>query len=268
MRTYQGCPLQYRYAYVDRLPRAPRKNLQLARRIHVALRTYFLYAEYGPPEFQRIAEAYSETWDARRQPEVINDPVYQDGLRVLRGYFEAQRNTIQRPVMVEQRFKLHLGAHEVVGKLDRVDLADDGQLEIIDYKLDREIPDREALERDTQLGIYLLAVEELQGRAAGAASRYYLRHNVKVSVCKTSDEREQVAAAVAGLGDRIERDDTFIPTPGKICSSCSYRKQCPAVSRPSSSASRAVSEESSWVQGQPSLASAGTSYVTPELPGL
>lgn len=262
VKTYETCPLRYRYQYVERAPRAPRKNLQLAKRIHVALRRYYLYAEYGPPDFQRIAEAYSDSWSARNNPELINEPAYQDGLQVLRGYYEAQKGIVQRPVMLEQGFQIEMGRHRFAGKLDRVDLTDNGQLEVVDYKLDRVIPPQEDLESDLQLGIYLLAVEELQGRAPEAASRYYLRHNVKISVCKTSDEIARVAGEVAALGDCIERDNTFDPKPGKVCSTCDYRKQCPAAF------GKGCGSDTRWVQGPVPLTSLGMSYVTPELPGL
>ncbi|HET6384142.1 MAG TPA: PD-(D/E)XK nuclease family protein [Armatimonadota bacterium] len=262
IRTYQSCPLQYRYSYVERRPRAPRKNLQLPKKIHAALRRYYLYSEYGVPEFQRIAEAYSEAWGARANPEIINEPAYQDGLQVLRGYYEAQKGTIQRPVMLEQRFELELGAHRFAGKIDRVDLTDEGELEILDYKLDREIPPQDALEQDLQLGLYLAAVKEMQNRTPMAASRYYLRHNVKVSVSKTSDEIERVARSAADLGDRIERDTSFEARPGRVCGSCSYRKDCPAVS------SKPKATEAGWAPGHLPLADVGARYVTPEIPGL
>jgi CRISPR/Cas system-associated exonuclease Cas4 (RecB family) len=260
IKTYQTCPLQYRYSYVDRLPRAPRGNLQLAKKVHVALRRYYLYAEYGPPEFQRIAEAYSEAWNVRSNPDVLNDPAYTDGLQVIKGYYEAQKDLIQRPVMLEQRFELHLGAHRFVGKVDRVDLTQSGGLEVVDYKMDRVMPDPSTVENDLQMGIYLLAVEDMQGRTPDAASRYYLRHNKKIEVTKTSDEIERVGQEVMELADKIDTDRVYEPQPGKSCGSCSYRKVCPAVS------SNRTTTADPWTAGQ--MAAVDAMYVTPELPGL
>jgi putative RecB family exonuclease len=164
-------------------------------------------------------------------------------------------------LLLEQRFHLQLGAHRLSGKIDRVDL-NGGALEVIDYKLNRELPSQEELDRDSQLGIYLLAVQEMQGRQPEAASRYYLRHNVKISVRKTSDEVERVAYAVAELGDRIESDRKFNPQPGRVCTGCAYRKGCPAAS------GRHNGPEADWEQGQPSLMGVGAGYVTPQIPGL
>ena len=44
LNTYRQCPLRYRFTYLDRLPRRPRRTFRAATRLHRALMAWLAYA--------------------------------------------------------------------------------------------------------------------------------------------------------------------------------------------------------------------------------
>ena len=138
----------------------------------------------------------------------------------------------------EAAMSVALGRAVVTGRVDRVEVAADGRLRIIDLKTGASKPTADELRRHGQLGAYQLAVEEgafgehgarsggaalLQlGRAAGARTTLQLQ-----TPLDSNDEpgwaRDLVEEVAAGMGGAV-----FAATPGPACGTCQLKDSCPA----------------------------------------
>src|SRR6476620_10459359 len=58
LNTYQQCPLRYRFTYLDRLPRRPRRLFRTAKRVHHALMSWLVYARSGQPSLSEALRTY------------------------------------------------------------------------------------------------------------------------------------------------------------------------------------------------------------------
>jgi putative RecB family exonuclease len=229
LNTYRQCPLRYRFTYHDRLPRRPRRLFRGARRVHAALMSWLTYARLRTPSLAEMLQAYDRAWDADRQPEVRELREYVEGQEILREFHEANLDRPCAPVFLEQKFDVQLGEHRITGAIDRVDAAETGY-EVIDYKLDRELRTQREVDEDLQLGIYHLALREVNGIEPEALSLYFLRHSIKVTTSRSPAEIGELRDWVVSMGDRIARDRRWEPCPGHWCAHCDFRAYCPAVS--------------------------------------
>lgn len=227
LNTYRQCPLRYRFTYVERLPRRPRRLFQAARRIHHALMRWLTYSRAGEPRWEDVRAAYESAWGAIQDPTVTELRDFQEGLQILRDYHAANLEQPCRPVLLEHRFATPLGAHTLVGALDRVDATDSGY-EVIDYKLERDVRPQEAVDDDLQLALYHLALEEGQGISPDALTLYFLRHNIRRTTSRTPPQTAELARWVIATGDEIMRQRQWLPCVGEQCAGCDFRAVCPA----------------------------------------
>lgn len=230
LNTYRLCPLRYRFTYLDRLPRRPRRLFRAGTRIHRALMSWLTYARQGSPEWSTVERAYRRAWDADGAPagpEVESSRDYQEGLTLLRDYHEANLERPCQPVLLEHKFLVPIGGHTLIGAMDRVDATENGY-EVIDYKLDRELRSQEQVDSDLQLSLYQLALERGEGLRPEALSLYFIRHNVQRTTTRTPSEIAELAQWVEFTGNDLTAERRWQPCVGDQCSSCDFRAICPA----------------------------------------
>jgi DNA helicase-2/ATP-dependent DNA helicase PcrA len=227
LNTYRQCPLRYRFTYVERLPRRPRRLFRAARRIHHALMRWLTYARNGSPRWEEVKAAYDSAYGALQDPGVAETRDYQEGLQILQDYHAANLERPCRPVLLEHKFAVPMGAHILTGAMDRVDATDSGY-EVIDYKLDREVRSQEVVDGDLQLALYHLALEESQGISPDALTLYFLRHNIQRTTTRSPKQSAELAKWVIATGDDLGRERRWNPCKGDHCVSCDFRAVCPA----------------------------------------
>src|SRR5207302_6137796 len=138
LKTFEGCALKYRLAYIERLPRPPIRSLAFQRRIHSALASYHLYAKRdGTVHLDQLLDKYDEVIGANEDSGVRDTPAYQEGREILRLYYEREQQTGRVPAYLEHTINVELGPYILTGKVDRLDFTDDGGYSLVDYKLDR-----------------------------------------------------------------------------------------------------------------------------------
>ncbi len=227
LNTYRQCALRYRFTYLDRLPRRPRRLFRAGRRIHQTLMRWLTYAGAGPPRWPEVEAAYESAWRSSGEAPSTDSRDYLEGLEILREFHEANLDRPCRPVLLEHKFVVPLGAHALVGALDRVDATPTGY-EVLDYKLDRELRTQQEVDEDLQLGLYQLALEEGKGIRPESLSLYFLRHNVQRTTVRTPEQTRELARWVVAAGNDITADRNWEPCVGDHCGGCDFRAICPA----------------------------------------
>lgn len=227
LKTYAECPLRYRFTYLDRLPRRPRRLFRAGRRIHHALMRWLVYARTGTPRWEDVEAAYNAAWDSAGETGERSGRDYDEGLQILRDYHEVNLDRPCQPVFLEHKFSIRLGSHVLTGAMDRVDATESGY-EVIDYKLHRDVLSQEEVDRDLQLGLYQLALEEAHGVRPESLSLYYLRHNLQRTTQRSADQVRELKQWVSLTGDDITADRQWQPCVGDQCSGCDFKATCPA----------------------------------------
>jgi putative RecB family exonuclease len=229
--TYRTCPRQFRYAYVDRLPGVPSPNLSFGSSIHGALEAFYDRKLPACPSVEELLAALYATWDQsgfRALPREEQLAYYRHAQDVLRRFHQRAAPTYRLPVATEAWFELPI-AYEavVVGSIDRVDVDDDGDLHVIDYKTNRKAKPRERVAGSLQLAIYALACRHLYGVLPRTVSLDFVVPGVVVTVGLDELDLDAARQAILETAAAV-RAEAYHPTPNRLCDWCDFRSICPA----------------------------------------
>ncbi|MDX1657317.1 MAG: PD-(D/E)XK nuclease family protein [Nitriliruptorales bacterium] len=229
--TYRRCPAQFRYGYVDRLPGVPAPALSFGTSIHGALEAFYDRKLPEPPSEKELLDALYEAWDSSGFGELTRDEqlaYYRHAQQVLLRFRRRAIEDYRLPMATEAWFELPLGDEAlVVGAIDRVDVSDDGDLRVVDYKTNRRVKNRARVAGSLQLAIYALACEWLYGRLPVSVSLDFVVAGVEIEL--PIDDLDLDGARAAAIETaRGVRNEAYEPTPNRLCGWCDFRSLCPA----------------------------------------
>jgi putative RecB family exonuclease len=238
--SFTDCPLAFRLSIIDRLPEPPSPPALKGTLVHAALEGLF----WNHPAGERTSAAAQAELDAAwhelsRDPEFVAldlsaeaaEEFRADAAQLVTNYFALEDPNAATAVGMELGLEIDLDGVRLRGIIDRLDLNDDGELVVIDYKTGRAPSLRFERGRRTGVHMYALLCERLFGRAPAEVRLLYLRDPVTiVAVPSEQSVRGQVRRTLAvwqAIERACERED-FRPRPSSLCRFCSFQAQCPA----------------------------------------
>jgi RecB family exonuclease len=229
LKTFGECALKYRYTYIERLPRPPVQSLAFHRRLHAALAKYHHFAKRdGAVRLEELLDAYARLCGAETDPQARQTKAYQEGEEILRLYCEKEGRTGRVPAYLEYRARVEFGPHILTGAIDRLDFTPTGGYSLIDYKLDRELPENNTAEDSLQLSFYHLLVYEALGVAPDDVRLYFLRHGVEQVSYRTRRQMRETVEWIDAAAARIQAEKRWQPCEGDACRTCAFWNVCPA----------------------------------------
>jgi putative RecB family exonuclease len=117
------------------------------------------------------------------------------------------------------------------GIIDRLDVAADGSLIVVDYKTGRAPSER--YERGSMGGVqtYALLCESLLGRAPAEVRLLYLRQPIAISSAASEQtirgQRRRAVAVWSAIERACDAED-FRPHVSPLCNHCNFKASCPA----------------------------------------
>ncbi len=238
--AFTNCPLAFRFAQIERRPEPPSPHSVKGTLVHAALEGLFWHHAPGERTQAAADDELSRAWDALHDDDefvqlgldAASARDFLDDARTLVGnYFRLEDPNEARAVGIELGVETTVDGLRLRGIIDRLDLAPDGRLVVVDYKTGRAPAER--FERGSMGGVhtYALLCESVLGRAPSEVRLLYLREPVAISTA-TSEQtiRAQRRRAVA-VWTAIERAcdaEDFRPNVGPLCDYCSFKVACPA----------------------------------------
>lgn len=241
LSTYESCPLQYRFRYIDRIPRTEQSiEVYLGLRVHEALSTLYRTLQLGgQPSLSDLLKDYHWQWEQQWHDQV--KIVKQDrsieyyrefGERCLVNYYQAHQPFNHGEVLgLECRVTTSLdpqGSYKLQGYIDRLVSVGSGRYEIHDYKTSGRLPSQAAIDVDRQLALYQLAVEATWPDAREIELVWhYLSFGKELRSRRTPQALEGLKRSTIAVIDRIEADTEFKPIKSNLCHWCVYQNICP-----------------------------------------
>lgn len=146
-------------------------------------------------------------------------------------YFRLENPQRLEPAAREEFVQIQLeGGPSLRGVIDRVDIAPDGSIRIVDYKSGKAPRPQYGQAAKFQMRFYALLVERLRGRRPALLQLLYLRDGGTVVLHPTEQDLELVEHEIRELWNDIlhaARTGHFRPTPSKLCGWCSFQSLCP-----------------------------------------
>jgi putative RecB family exonuclease len=239
VNAYLGCPLKYRFQYVDKIPRPWRvAAMAFGSSVHAAVEWFHKERLADrTPEIEAVLKVFDADWYAQNvEPLVFSekeskDSLAEKGRAMLQLYVESGSGA--KPVAVEQFFELDLADPETGELLEVrlrgvIDLVEEGET-LVDLKTAGRTLESGGLERHLQLSTYALAFFILHG------SIPKLRLDMLLKTAKPRLERHETTRSIEDLGwtARLIQEvalaiqtEHFFPNPSWRCTECEYFAHC------------------------------------------
>jgi len=239
---FMQCPLLYRFRVVDRLPQLPSPAAVRGTVVHAVLERLFDLPA-GARTLAAARELVAPQWDRVRaetpelaalfdgEPQAVAD--WLAGADELLGrWFELEDPTRIEPADRELYVETTMEDGLVLrGYVDRLDVAPDGRMRVVDYKTGRA--PREAYEAKAlfQMKFYGLVLWRLRGVVPALLQLVYLGSGEILRY--SPDEADLLATerkvrALWVAIERAARTGDWRASPGRLCDWCDHRALCPA----------------------------------------
>ena len=237
--SFTDCALAFKFSAIDRLPEPPSLPATKGTLVHATLEALFLL----PPAERTLAAALTcldAAADALRDdPEFTGLQLDADGEaafldsaeQLVRSYFLLEDPTTVHPIGIELLLDAEVGGTRLRGIIDRLELDDDGELVVTDYKTGRAPSERYEQGKLGGVQVYSLLCERNFGRRPAKVRLLYLGEPLEISSTPSDQSTRAVERKVGAIWTAIERAcerDDFRPRPSKLCDWCAFQAQCPA----------------------------------------
>ncbi|HET7477295.1 MAG TPA: PD-(D/E)XK nuclease family protein [Dermatophilaceae bacterium] len=239
---FMQCPLLYRFRVVDRLPTRPSPAAARGTLVHAVLerlfdlpaasRTVAEAERLVGPQWQLLVEAEPELAELvdGQDPEAL-DRWFGDARRLLRTWFELEDPTRLEPAERELYVETEVDGLTLRGYVDRLDVAADGALRVVDYKTGRAPAPLFEAKALFQMKFYALVIWRMRGSIPKLLQLIYLGSG---EIVRYEPEELDVLATerkLKALWQAIERAATngdWRPSTSRLCEWCDHRDICPA----------------------------------------
>ena len=230
--TFTVCPLQYKYSYVLRLPGEKSAAASYGSALHDALRDFYTALRTGERwGVDELVARYHALWRSQGfTDQRIEELRKKEGEDALRQYVADHHDPAHLPAHIEKPFSITIGEVRLKGVVDRIDVHEDGSVEVIDYKTSKPLSERQ-LKKNMQLSLYALAVTSPQFLDIPleklTLTFYNFADHTKRSTTRTAEELEEAKQYVLDQVAEIEQS-SFPPKVSRLCEYCSYQMLCDA----------------------------------------
>jgi putative RecB family exonuclease len=241
INDFKRCPLLFRLRVIDRLPEPPSAAAARGTLVHAVLERLFdlptahrtpaaAHALLGP-EWERLVAGEPDLAGLFADDGAL--AAWLDGARaLLSAYFTVEDPRRLEPAERELLCEVELPSGVLVrGIVDRLDVARDGALRVVDYKTGRSPAEPYAATAVFQPRFYALVLWRLRGVLPRRLQLVYLG-DARVITYDPDEQSllatERVVEAVWAAIRRATAAQDFPARPSRLCGWCAHRALCPA----------------------------------------
>ncbi|ANH39729.1 PD-(D/E)XK nuclease superfamily protein [Nocardioides dokdonensis FR1436] len=236
------CPLLYRFRTIDRLPEPPSPDAARGTLVHKVLEDLFdLPAPERTP--QRATDMLATTWESLLEAEPGLSELFTGDADEVTAWMTSCRTVLERWFTLEDPTRLEPAERELYvetlldsrlllrGFVDRVDIAADGAVRIVDYKTGRAPGvgfEQRAL---FQMKFYALVLWRTREVLPAMLQLVYLGNGEIVRYSPDEDDLLATERKLQAIWEAIraaQDSGQWLPNPGRLCDWCAHRALCPA----------------------------------------
>jgi putative RecB family exonuclease len=239
VEAFTSCPLAFRFASIDRLPEPTNIHAVRGSLVHRVLELLFCREPAARTPAAAAADLGQAVAELQHDPEAMYLQLDDEGLAQLVAeaealvarYFTMEDPSRVRAIGLELRLEAPVGELHLRGIIDRLELDDEGELVVTDYKTGRPPMVNREQQRLGGVHFYAFLCEQVLGRRPARVQLLYLSTG---EVIETRPSEQSVrflprrtAAVLDAVARACERED-FRPRTGPLCGFCAFKPWCPA----------------------------------------
>lgn len=237
--AFKNCALAFRFSVIDQIPEPPSPAASKGTLVHRTLQLLMS----RPPEQRSLPTALKDLDVARNElaahPEFAGlgltppewDEFHASAAGLLNRYFELEDPAVVLPIGLELMLTARLGRVTLRGIIDRLELDENGELVVTDYKTGAAPSARYEQSRLLGVHCYALLCEKVLGRRPARVQLLYLSTPeaiVNVPTQQSVKGMERKAIAAWNAIERACAEEDFRPSPGPLCNWCTFKPYCPS----------------------------------------
>lgn len=235
--SFKDCALAFRFSAIDHLPEPPAIHLARGTLVHRVLELLFC----APPEertveyaLAQLPTAHAEVMADRENHELVieDEAAYlAEAEALVRNYFQLEDPTTVNAIGLELRLDAQIGSLRLRGIIDRLDLDENGELIVVDYKTGQAPSINYEGRRLGGVQFYAFLCEQILGRRPAAVRLLHLKEPLSITSVPTDQSIRGLTTRTQAIWNAIERaceKDDFRPRPSRLCDFCAFREWCPA----------------------------------------
>jgi len=239
---FMACPLLYRFRTIDKLPEPFSPDAVRGTMIHKVLEDLFdLPAVDRTPD--RAADLLVPAWEALLEAEPALAELFGGEGPEVAAWLGSAREVLDKYFDLEDPRRLEPAERELYvetlldsklllrGFIDRLDVAPDGAIRVVDYKSGRSPGEWFEAKAMFQMKFYALVVWRTRGVVPAMLQLIYLGNGELLRY--TPDERDLLATerkveAIWRAIRTAEETGDWRPNPSRLCDWCAHQALCPA----------------------------------------
>ncbi len=242
IKTFETCRQKYYFEYLDpeiakikKQLKKKRPEMEMGSFVHDAL-TLFFKEPFVNRSWQKMAEILKNVWQGPRGKgygfKTIEEErtYYQLALRMLFDFVKTENlnpNIFALPISPPGRsyddyVKVpFVNGIEIGGKIDRVDINQNQELEIIDYKTGN------LSDNFIQLMSYVFLAEGSYKKPVVKTANIYLKSKQRQELLPDENARQKAKNKILAAAGDIDKEIIWPPNVSKLCLWCDYVDFCP-----------------------------------------
>ena len=238
--SFKDCALAFRFNAIDKLPEPPSPWTTKGTLVHRALELLFYDHPIGARTPEAAMVCLDRAWvECQADPEFTVLALDDDGRAafradaevLVRNYFMLEDPNAVRAVGMELRLEAKVGTLSLRGIIDRLEIDDDGELVVTDYKTGKAPRQQNEGSRLGGVQFYAFLCEQVLGRRPARVQLLHLREPVAIVNVPTEQSIRGLQTRTSAIWNAVsvacERED-FRPKTGPLCNFCAYKPYCPA----------------------------------------
>ena len=233
--AYRDCPFKYKINYYFRVSQEESIHLVIGNLYHRVLKIFFSSGE-KIFSWERLSEILEDEFEKIEfEFAFLKKELKEDAIKNFSNYYKNHMPENPSNTRAEKEFSFDLAAARIRGKIDQVNTADGGGIELVDFKSGSAAYSEKFMKEELQLKIYRLAVdlsEDLRSfRNKDTRMKYICLGNTKKTISGLPEEHYRQGEIMQILEDVISciKKERFEPVPESFmsCRNCLFKILCP-----------------------------------------
>ena len=237
--AFKDCALAFRFSAIDKIPEPPSMPATRGTTVHRALELLFVEApaDRTPQRAQECLRTALEEMSTHEEYVglELDDAAAADfaatSARMVDRYFTLEDPQSITPIGLELFLTAQLGSLTVRGIIDRLELDQDGELVVTDYKTGKVPGERQERSKLGGVHFYAYLCEKNFGRRPARVQLLYLSKPEALLTTPSEQSTRALERKVSAVWAAIERScssEDFRPRPSRLCDWCAFQAWCPA----------------------------------------